>query len=399
MKKVQVTAPEDARDLIETILSEYEDDLTVAEVEKDDEPFIRFEVSVDSKDIDELTQAVKEIKQVESGDLTIDILEERATIEKGKRREGGSSILSVQEMYAKAFEFSTFNMTSWVLIALASSIAVFGLVTENVIVVIGSMVIAPMLGPFMSASFGLVIGDRKIIKESVFYGLLSILLAVTFAFLISIPFPMELNDLIRLIAEPRFATIPLSLAVGSAASLTFMTESRESLAGVAVAIALVPPSAVTGITIAMGNADILFDVLLVMGSNVSSLIFAGSITFKLAGVKPSTYYRQKVSEQQMQNALFISLTLLLLIGGMMTFLSYQDLQDSYVRSDVVDEIDTAFGDRVLRQDISVSPGQVTVELAVVDPQYTEADLSDQLEARTDRDVEVRMLAVAGQDGG
>lgn len=392
MKRIEVTVPTENEDAVKAVIAEY-DEPSMTEVEKDDRSFIKFECTLDAEEIDALTEELKEIKDLQTGELTINVLDETATIEKGIKRQGGNQALSVQEMYSKAFSFSSFTKNSWALILLATGIAVFGAITENVMVVIGAMVIAPMLGPFMSASFGLVIGDRRIIQSSVYYGLLSLVAAIGFAAVLGFLIPARPNPLIRLIADPGFATIPLSLSVGAAAALTFATEARESLAGVAVAIALVPPTAVAGLAISMGNWDLLFRVLLVIISNVSALILAGSVTFKLLGITPSTYYRKKVSEEQLRRALYISGAVLLVITGTVGFISYQDLLSSYEQTTIQQELDQQFGDRLIIQDIESGPNGLSVHVVVAGPDITETALQDRLDGLSRRPVTVRLIGI------
>lgn len=397
MKRVEITVPKAQKGTVEDLIEGYTDDVTSTEGERDDRKVVQFQVAVDSDDIDELTEELKGITDIESGDLTIEVLEQTARIEKGQRREGGTSGLSVQEMYSKALEFAAFNTASWALVALGAGIAVFGLLTENVTVVVGSMVIAPMLGPFIAASFGLVIGDRELIRKSGLYGGTSILLAVAAAFLVSLPLPLQSNALIRLIANPGFATIPLSLFVGAAAALTFTTEAREALAGVAVAIALVPPAAVAGIALAMQDVRLFLDISLVIVTNVTSLILAGSVTFKLVGVAPSTYYRKQVSKEQLRRALIISITSIVIIAVIVGYFTYNDFQDASARAEAARFIDAEMGDRVLQQDIQASPGILTVDLVVIDPEYTGPELAAALEERTGRQVIATITGVRGVD--
>lgn len=396
MKRVEITVPAAHEDDVEAVVKEHAEDVTTTQVEKDDTAFVQFEVALQADEIDAMTEAVKDLTDLETGDLTIEVLEQTARIEKGKRREGGTAALSVQEMYDKAFEFASADQTTWALIALGAGIAVFGAAMENVMVVIGSMVITPMLGPFIAISFGIIIGDRRLIEDSLFYGTLSILMAVSTAFVIALIIPTKVNPLIGLIADPGYATVPLSLFVGSAAALTFTTEMRESLAGVAVAIALVPPAAVVGISLASLNLDLFFDVSLVLVTNIISLVMAAAITFKLLNIQPSTYYRQKVSEEELKKALAISIGALLIISVVLAFLSYMELRNTYDRTQVQQVIDDELGDRVLRQQITIDGNTVTVELAVVDPPYGERELEERLGQHIAREVNVKLIAVKGE---
>lgn len=399
MKRLEVVAPHSAEDDVKETISEYTEDITTSEVEKDDTQFTRFQFPIESDVIDDITEELKGITDLETGELTIDVLEQRAKIEKGKRHEGGSVALSVEEMYSKAFAFAQFSTSSWALIGLAAGIAVFGLVMENIMIVIGAMVIAPILGPFLALSFGLVVGDRKVIRQSAFHSGLSIVFAVIAAFfaslLISMLLPAEPNALMALVADPGFLTIPLSLLVGSAAALTFTTEHRESLAGVAVAIALVPPTAVAGMAIAMADATMFFDVSLVILSNVVSLILAGSVTFKLRGITPTTYYRKKVSEQQLRRVVVLSLATILALGAVVGYVSFTELQATNLENDVEDAVNAMSGDHVLMQEIDIEQETVTVTLAVVDPSYTADEIEEQLEILTDRTVDATLVTVDG----
>ncbi|MCJ7479278.1 MAG: TIGR00341 family protein [Candidatus Nanohaloarchaeota archaeon QJJ-7] len=401
MKRVEITVPDDEEDAVHEVIQEYEEDITSSKAENEGEDVIQFQVSLSSDNIDELAEELKDLKELESGELTIEVLEETARIEKGSRVKGGSSSISVQEMYQKAFEFASVSKTSYALIALASGIAVFGVSMENLMVVIGAMVIAPMLGPFISTSFGLVIGDRRLIGDSIRYSAESLVVATSAAFLVSLVVPLQPNALMRMIANPGFVTIPLSLFVGAAAALTFSTEAREALAGVAVAIALVPPTAVAGASLAIPDFQIFFDVSLVIVTNVTSLVLAGSLTFKVYGISPSTYYRKKVSEEDLRKALILSGVSLLLIISVVGYLSYVDYQNATAKTQVNSFIDNQMGDRVLQKSVDVNSDRMDVSIAVVNPEFSESDLEELLTNRVGRTVDVKLLEVQGsvEDGG
>lgn len=399
MRQLEVTVPSAHSDRTEDILEKYADDIVTSEAEKDGEKLVRFETTVESEKIDELTERLKDIKELDTGDLTISVLEQSAVIEKGKKAEGGSSALSVQEMYSKAISFSSFNKTSWMLIGLASGIASFGIMLENIPVVIGAMVIAPMLSPFISASFGLVIGDRSLIKESFLYGIISIVFAILMSFALTIPLPARVNPLMLMLSEPSILTILLSLFVGASAALTFTTEARESLAGVAVAIALVPPSAVAGMTLRMLEFDIFVNVIIVIFTNVISIILAGSIAFKVMGVTPSTYYRKKVSQTQLRRALLLSAVSLLIIGLPVAFLSYQDYQDFNLQSEVEEYLDQQLEGTVMELEVSVERNAINVDVIVVNPGISAERLEYLLERRFDRRVDLRMTVLEEREYG
>lgn len=393
MKSIEVEVPKSEADLVNETLKAFSDDISKQETEKDEQEYVEFNITIGSEEIDELTEELKGIKDLERGELTVRVLEQSAIIEKGKEAQGGSATLSVQEMYSKAISFASFTKSSWMLIALASGIAAFGMILENVIIVIGAMMITPMLSPLIASSFGLVIGDKTLIQKSTLYGALSVIFSIFMAFLITLPLPISPNSLMYLVSEPGLIPIVLSLFVGAAAALTFTTEARETFAGVAVAIALVPPSAVAGMSLRMVELDLFLNVMIVLFTNVISIILAGSLTFKFMGITPSTYYRKKVSEKKLRTALIISITSLLLISLPLAVVSYQNYQDVGVRNTINTHINTELSGPVLSKDISVGRQAVEIELVAVNADSEQEGLRTALQNNINRDVSLTVVSV------
>jgi len=383
VKRIDITFPKESREKVQNILEEYgEDSVVFFDVERNNKDCLRCELVRDSSKIDQLIEDIRGITDIHSGDLIIEVLEQSTHVEKGKQHKGGSESLSTYEMYTKAFDFAGFSNTTWTLIALASVIAVIGLAIENIIVVIGAMVIAPMLGPFISTSFGLVIGDRNIIHESIKHSIGSLALAIGVALIIGGFFNIESNQLMEMVSNPGIGTVPLSLAVGSASALAFSSEAREVLAGVAVAIALVPPSAVAGISLAAMNLEMFLNVSLVILSNVMSLILAGSVTFLLLGIEPRTTYKKELSQEKLKKAFTVTATSILFITAAVGYLTYLEHQDSSVKSNIESALDSQDGE-ILKQEINVKDNSVEVNLILVESSYSEDELLALIESETD----------------
>ncbi|MCJ7428938.1 MAG: TIGR00341 family protein [Candidatus Nanohaloarchaeota archaeon QJJ-5] len=393
MKNIEVEVPADGADLVEEVLKEYSDDISKQEIEKDDNKYIEFNLTIDSPDIDALSEDLKGITDLDRGELTVRVLKQSAIIEKGKEAQGGSETLSVQEMYSKAISFATFTKASWMLIALASSIAAFGMILNNVIIVIGAMMIAPMLSPLIASSFGLVIGDRTLIQKSILYSAFSILFSILISFLITLPLPISANELMYMVSDPGLLPIALSLFVGAATSLTFMTEARETLAGVAVAIALVPPSAVAGMSLGMVDLDLFLNVMIVLVTNVISIILAGSLTFKFMGVAPSTYYRKKVSEEKLRTAVMVSVTSLLIISTPLAIVSYHNYQNVGVQNTVNNQITTHISGPIISKDIQIQRNTISIEIVAINASEEQNALKDSLDSSLDHDIALNVISV------
>lgn len=311
MKQLQVTVPEKFEDEAKEILEDFSSDISSSEAEKNDEKVKEFRITAESDQIDDLSRELKDIEGLESGDLTIRVMEQESLIRKGQKTRGSSSMLSQAEIYSQAQESASFNQAEWSLIGLSAIIATFGLIADNVIVVIGAMMVAPILSPFISGALSVAVGDLNLFKSSLTTGMASFILAVAASAAAAVPFTITQNPSIALVSSPSTISLLLSLSVGAAAALTFVTGMRDEMAGVAVAIALIPPIASIGIGIRMLDLRLVLDALTLTLMNMLSIIAAGFVCFRLIGASPSTYYRKKQAEKMKY---VLPLTVLILLA-------------------------------------------------------------------------------------
>ncbi len=179
-------------------------------------------------------------------------------------------------------------MTQWSLISASSAIAALGIASNSIIAVIGEMMLAPMLSPFIASSISLSIGDSSLMKKSLIAGTGSISLALVTAFIVSLPIEFTQTQALNTVLSPGNLALPLSIVVRAAAALSFTTGFRDQIAGVAVAIALVPPVAAAGLTFSSGKYLHGLKALNLAVMNALSVLVAGFICLKIFGLHPST---------------------------------------------------------------------------------------------------------------
>jgi uncharacterized hydrophobic protein (TIGR00341 family) len=353
VKQLQVSVPKKLKEEAEEILQDYSSDISSSEAEKNNEKVIQFTVTSESEDIDELTQDLKDIENMDNGDLSIRVIKQESLIRKGQETQGSSSILSQEELYSKAQESADFNMAQWGLIGLSSVIAAFGLVSNNLIAVIGAMMLAPLLSPFVSGALSLTVGDRKLMISSIKAGVLSVLIAVALSYVAVIPFPLNMNPTLRLVSTPSIISILLSVFVGAAAALTFVTGLRDEIAGVAVAIALVPPIASIGIGMKMSDLLLVTNAITVAIMNMLSVIISGYLCFRVLGLKPSTYYKKKQAEK-IKYLVPAALLVFGLLAAPVAYSSYQNYEDYISESQLEKDANEYFGDKLLQTNLEGS---------------------------------------------
>lgn len=159
------------------------------------------------------------------------------------------------ELYEKRIASSRPSLGFFVLLISSAVIATLGLISNSTAVVIGAMIVAPLMDPILSLSFGLAVSDDKLIRRSFVTVLLGVITVVVTAALIS-----SVLDITHVQSEILGRTTPnlidLGIAVAAAVAGSFsMTRERlsSSIAGVAIAVALVPPLCVSGIGLNLGH--------------------------------------------------------------------------------------------------------------------------------------------------
>jgi uncharacterized hydrophobic protein (TIGR00271 family) len=176
------------------------------------------------------------------------------------------------------------------LVILSTLIVSLGLWANNVILVIGGMMVAPMLSPILAIALGLVMNDRKVLLRSGRIFLTSFFFALSVSFLVGI-FTHGHGGEIELIRymQPSLFIFLIAIVAGLAASFTWAKPGlNENVPGIAVTVTLVPPLTATGLMLARGNWLIFRDTLSVFLLNVFGIILASLLVFSLMD-----FYRAK----------------------------------------------------------------------------------------------------------
>ncbi len=150
------------------------------------------------------------------------------------------------------------SIPSWgffFMLILSSAIATFGLLSNSAPAIIGAMIIAPLMGPMMGLAYGIVIFRWGQISRSILTVTSGAALVVLFAYLTTIWIGWRLaGSEILSRTTPTLLDLGVAMAAGAAAAFAYSRRSiMNSIAGVAIAVALVPPLAVCGIGLALGR--------------------------------------------------------------------------------------------------------------------------------------------------
>jgi uncharacterized hydrophobic protein (TIGR00271 family) len=177
------------------------------------------------------------------------------------------------------------------LMVLSVIIASLGLVGNSTAVVIGAMIVAPLMTPILALAASLVMSwpRRQAIAALILLGGCAAGAAV--AWLVSSVLPAERfivlpNELLAR-TNPTLLDLGIGLAAGAAgAYVTVRTKVGSAIAGVAIAVALVPPLAATGILLQRGEGQLAAHAALLLLTNITTITLSAAVVFLVTGLTP-----------------------------------------------------------------------------------------------------------------
>jgi len=222
-----------------------------------------------------------------------------------------------EELYNNIVKNAHLDSTYLLLVFLSTAVVAIGLLEDNVAVVIGAMVIAPLLGPNIALALGAALGDMALMWKATKTTIAGITLALMLSMILGFIYPFNL-DSHELMArtDVGLGSIVLALASGAAAVVSLTTGLASVLVGVMVAVALLPPTATLGLMIGAGQPKLAVGAALLLGVNIVSVNLAAKVVFWFRGVKPRSWLEKRKASQSMVTYIFIwaiSLIMLLVV--------------------------------------------------------------------------------------
>lgn len=218
---------------------------------------------------------------------------------------------SREELYNSVEKSARLDSNFLLLVFLSTIVVAIGLLEDNVAVVIGAMVIAPLLGPNIALALGTALGDTSLMWKSLKTTCAGLALALGLCFLLGMLWPLNFESK-ELIArtDAGLDSAALAFASGAAAVLSLTTGLPSVLVGVMVAVALLPPTATLGLMMGAGDWELATGAGLLLAVNIVCVNLAAKISFLFRGIKPRTWLEKQKARQSM--TLYIILWILTL---------------------------------------------------------------------------------------
>ena len=266
------------------------------------------------------------------------------------------------------------------MLTLSVTIAVMGLAADSAAVVIGAMLIAPLMTPIMSfsAAVGLGLGKRAI--QAAFLVVGGALWSVFFAVVLARLLPtVTIGAEVLARTRPDVRDLIVAIAAGAAGAYATAREDMSgALPGVAVAVALVPPLAATGVLIDADRLVLAEGSALLFITNLLAIIVSALIVFLATGVIPTVRLAFQSSRIAMTTIGIVVATVAIAIP--LTTRSLDAAESSKQVNEIAATIDVWLGETQLDvTHLDVYGTQVVVELTGLDEPPSAYKLATQLE--------------------
>ncbi len=212
-----------------------------------------------------------------------------------------------RDLFVSLRDNARISPTYQVLMVLSVLLALAGLYANSAPVIIGAMILAPLMAPIVSLAMGLARSDTGLIRTALRTLLQGVVLGLACGILMAWLMPLDLpTPEMKMRMAPTLLDLLVAVISGVACAYANAKEEvAKSLAGVAIAVALVPPLSVVGIGLGWGDWQMAAGAALLLVTNLVGIALAASVTFLVLGFSPFKRARA---------GLGVSLLMLLLIS-------------------------------------------------------------------------------------
>ena len=281
-----------------------------------------------------------------------------------------------------------------VLLFLSTVIAANGVIEDSTATVIGAMIIAPLMTPILATTAALVMGSGPRAWRSVLLvaaGVLGVIAVHVVDF--------KTNSQITGRVSPRVVDLLVALAAGTAGAFaTSRDDIADSIPGVAISIALVPPLCVVGISLSGGQWTDAWGALLLFLTNFLSILLAGGAVFALLGLGAAA--TEGESHLNKRRAYRIIALGVLLVAIPLSMASVRVFRDSIAQTKITNITSQwvgQYGTDIVVRSVLVSGGTVKILIAGPERPPTIDDLGAQIRSEVEHVAKVDLRYVPSQD--
>ena len=415
MRLIQTLVPEGKRQLVIDLLEDAEIDyaMTAETSHSDYSDIVYIPTDVDS--VEEILDSLRDVGVERDGYMIVsdvetivsDRFEKQQADDEDEEETNGvveNERISREELQTKAENLSR-STTNYIALTLISAVvATAGLLQDSAAVVVGSMVIAPLIGPAMASCVGTVISDDALFWDGMRSQAIGLAVAIVSATLFAAGYRAALAPELELLliqqvaerAHPGLLSLAIALGAGIAGALSLTSGADEALVGVMIAVALMPPAAAVGLGIAYVDPTLAIGAGVLVSVNLLSINVAGVATVWVRRYKPAHWYDAKEARRLTGRRLLVFGVSILILTSFLASSSLAARENAQFETDVQTIADEAtenlLGVEFTYQPslLAQQPDTVTVRVYGEDPPPAAA-LRERIRQQTGVDVGVRVV--------
>ncbi|MGE5660324.1 MAG: DUF389 domain-containing protein [Actinomycetota bacterium] len=195
---------------------------------------------------------------------------------------------ALEAMYLSLLEEAQLNLNYMILTVGACLIATFGLIANSTAVIIGAMIVAPLMMPLRGLAFGALEGNPVLFRRSLSSLLVATLVAIFLSYSLGLllNFP-EFGSEVLARTQPNLIDLGIAVAAGGISGFAKVRPRiSDALAGTAIAVALMPPLCVVGLSLSQKMWQFSWGALLLYLTNFLGITLACMLVFVWAGYSP-----------------------------------------------------------------------------------------------------------------
>ncbi len=275
------------------------------------------------------------------------------------------------------------------MVVMSAAIAELGLLQSSPAVVIGAMLISPLMGPIIGLGFGLALFDFPSLRRSLAALAMATVLAVAFTALIVLCSPLK-SATPEILARTRPNLFDLVVALFSALAGTFalIRGKGETIVGVAIATALMPPLATVGFGLATGNMAIAGGAFALFATNFVTIALSATIMARFYGF--GHYLSSQQSWLQTSLLLGVFIVMAVPLGIALQRIAREALMTNQLRAALSDA--AGKNARITQLDIDFQSTPISVRTVLITPRQQavpNARLVQAIAARLKQPVDVQ----------
>ncbi len=321
MKKIVVTTKKEDMDKVTKI---FENRFFTSEIKGECAVITSY---IPDNELDEIIKKLDDVVDFRFKDSLIEVSSpffvKSSVLERIEKREGIKGKLPVEKLLESVKIYTSVDFGKVTLAGIAGFIAMMGLFMNNVALVIGAMLLSPILGPIYAFAINLAVGDAKDSMKSI----LNLLVMIFFVIAISVISTFILSGVMDIRKTPEIITrlsanpvyVLIAVLLGFASILALSKGVSESIAGVAIAVAILPPAVVFGICIVAFPWNFTAPLVLTL-DNIIGLMIGSLLSVLVLDIGPRKYYEKNVAKKFIRRVFYVLVLLIAILTAISLYI-------------------------------------------------------------------------------